>query len=162
MTEPIAVFLSSVAESRRVPLAKWTAILEPYLDDRQEILFIGSRQDRHDSEALIKQLSRPGVADVCGQTTLRQAMALISRCRGALATDSGLGHIAANLGVRTISIFGSGDPAETRPIGPRAGVVSKPVHCSPCRKNACPNRDEPLLCLNAVPARAVWESYNAL
>ncbi len=82
LTEPTAVLLSSVAESRRVPLAKWTAILEPYLDDRQEIIFIGSRQDRPDSEALVKQLGRPGGVTICGQTTLRQAMALISRCRG--------------------------------------------------------------------------------
>ena len=162
LTEPTAVFLSSVAESRRVPLAKWTAILEPHFDDRQEIIFIGSRQDRPDSEALVKQLGRPGVVTVCGQTTLRQAMALISRCRGALATDSGLGHIAANLGIRTISIFGAGDPEITRPLGPRAAVISEAVHCSPCHKNVCHNRDEPLLCLNAVPAKAVWESYHAL
>ena len=162
LTEPMAVFLSSVAESRRVPLAKWTAILEPHFDDRREILFIGSRQDRPDSEALVKQLSRPSVVTVCGQTTLRQAMALISKCRGALATDSGLGHIAANLGIRTISIFGAGDPEITRPLGPRAAVISEAVHCSPCHKNVCHNRDEPLLCLNAVPAKAVWESYHAL
>ncbi len=41
-------------------------------------------------------------------------------------------------------------------------VISEAVHCSPCQKNACPNRDEPLLCLNAVPAKTVWESYYAL
>ncbi|UCH63015.1 MAG: lipopolysaccharide heptosyltransferase II [Fidelibacterota bacterium] len=162
LTEPIAVFISSVAESRRVPLAKWTEILEPYFDDHQEILFIGSQQDRPDTEVLVERLNRPGVVTVCGQTTLRQAMALISKCRGALATDSGLGHIAANLGIRTISIFGAGDPKVTRPLGSRAAVISEAVHCSPCRKNVCLNRDEPLLCLSVIPTKAVWESYHAL
>ncbi len=40
-------------------------------------------------------------------------------------------------------------------------VISEAVHCSPCHKNACPNRDEPLLCLNAIPAKTVRESYHA-
>jgi len=171
LTEPVAVLPSSVAESRRVPLAKWVAFLAPYLDARHEILFIGSQRDQPVSEALVQKLNRPvkgrafdrpAMATVCGQTTLRQAMALITRCQGALATDSGLGHIAANLGVKTVSIFGAGDPAITRPLGPRAGVVSKPVHCSPCLKNVCRNHDEPLLCLNATPDHAVWEAYHAL
>jgi len=177
LTEPVAVFPSSVAESRRVPLAKWEAFLAPYLDAHQEILFIGSRRDRPVSEALIQRLNRPGpgrtrssssvefgdaLVSVCGQITLRQAMALITRCQGALATDSGLGHIAANLGVKTISIFGAGDPTITRPLGPQAAVISKPVHCSPCLKNVCRNHDEPLLCLHSVPDDAVWEAYHAL
>ena len=42
-----------------------------------------------------------------------------------------------------------------------AAVISKAVHCSPCHKNACHNRDEPLLGLNAIPAKTVWESYHA-
>lgn len=171
LTEPVAVFPSSVGESRRVPLAKWEAFLAPFLDTQQEILFIGGRQDRPVSEALIHRLNRPvkgrafdrpAMATVCGQTTLRQTMALIALCRGALATDSGLGHIAANLGVRTISIFGAGDPDVTRPLGPRAAAISEPVHCSPCLKNVCRNRDEPLLCLHTIPDHTVWEAYHAL
>ena len=35
---------------------------------------------------------------VAGHYNLRESMALISMCNGAIATDSGLGHISANLG----------------------------------------------------------------
>ena len=161
---PVAVFPASVAESRTVPLAKWVEFLEPILDHQRELLFIGSRLDRPASEEIISRLKQRGLGKalvtVCGETSLRQSIALVSQCAGAIATDSGLGHIAANLSLKTISLFGAGNPAVTRPLGPRTKVVSQQVHCSGCQKNACRNQDEPLLCLQVIPARAVWEGYD--
>ncbi|MCH7858211.1 MAG: lipopolysaccharide heptosyltransferase II [Candidatus Marinimicrobia bacterium] len=163
LDRPLAVFPSSVAESRRVPLVKWVKFLTPHLEAGRQLLFIGSRQDRPASDNLIQRLGRTGaVATVCGETTLRQSIALMTQCEGAIASDSGLGHIAANLGLKTVSIFGAGDPDITRPLGSRAVVVAEPVHCSPCRRNICANREEPLLCLTAIDDLAIAKAYNAL
>lgn len=163
LERPLAVFPSSVAESRRVPLVKWVRFLTPHLEAGRQLLFIGSRQDRPASDDLIQRLGRSGaVATVCGETTLRQSIALIAQCEGAIASDSGLGHIAANLGLKTVSIFGAGDPDITRPLGPRTAVVAEPVHCSPCRRNTCSNREEPLLCLTAIDDHAIVKAYDAL
>ena len=162
MTRPLAVFASSSAESRRVPVEKWMGFLRPFQAEGRELLFIGSSRERSLSELLIENLGAPAPITVCGDYGLRQSIALISQCDGAVAADSGLGHIAANLGLKTISLFGAGDPQITRPIGPRARVVFQSVHCSPCQKNVCHNRDEPLLCLSAISGAAVWEAYHAL
>ena len=163
LDRPLAVFPSSVAESRRVPLVKWVKFLTPHLEAGRQLLFIGSRQDRPASDNLIQRLGRTGaVATVCGEITLRQSIALMAQCEGAIASDSGLGHIAANLGLKTVSIFGAGDPDITRPLGSRAVVVAEPVHCSPCRRNICANREEPLLCLTAINDLAIAKAYNAL
>jgi ADP-heptose:LPS heptosyltransferase len=51
-------------------------------------------------------------------------MALISMCNGALAADSGLGHISANLGIPTVSLFGAGDSDSTGPIGLKTRIVN--------------------------------------
>jgi ADP-heptose:LPS heptosyltransferase len=40
-----------------------------------------------------------------------------------VANDSGPGHLGAVIGVPTVSIFGSTDPARWRPLGPRVEVV---------------------------------------
>ncbi len=163
LERPLAVFPSSVAESRRVPLVKWVKFLTPHLEAGRQLLFIGSRQDRPASDDLIQRLGRTGaVATVCGETTLRQSIALMTQCEGAIASDSGLGHIAANLGLKTVSIFGAGDPDITHPLGPRTAVVAEPVHCSPCRRNTCHNREEPLLCLTAINDPAIVKAYDAL
>ena len=162
LTMPVAVFPASVAPSRQVPLEKWVGFLAPFVEAGKELLILGGPTDTPTCEALYGVLPGGSAISLCGRTTLRQSMAIIAHCDGALAADSGLGHIAANLGVKTVSVFGAGDAAETRPLGPRAGVVSQPVHCSPCRKNTCFNKEEPLLCIHAIPAPAIWEAYHNL
>ncbi|MCH7521785.1 MAG: glycosyltransferase family 9 protein, partial [Candidatus Marinimicrobia bacterium] len=87
LDRPLAVFPSSVAESRRVPLVKWVKFLTPHLEAGRQLLFIGSRQDRPASDNLIQRLGRTGaVATVCGETTLRQSIALMTQCEGAIAS----------------------------------------------------------------------------
>ncbi len=160
---PWTDFPARRAESRRGPCCRGVKFLRPHLEAGRQLLFIGSRQDRPASDNLIQRLGRTGaVATVCGETTLRQSIALMTQCEGAIASDSGLGHIAANLGLKTVSIFGAGDPDITRPLGSRAVVVAEPVHCSPCRRNICGNRVEPLLCLTAIDDPAIAKAYNAL
>ncbi len=53
------------------------------------------------------------LTDVCG---------LLSCADGFVGNDSGITHLAAGLGVRTIAVFGPSDPALYRPIGPAVTV----------------------------------------
>jgi len=54
------------------------------------------------------------LTDVCG---------LLSCADGFVGNDSGITHLAAGLGVRTIAVFGPSDPALYRPIGPAVTVL---------------------------------------
>lgn len=162
LTKPIAIFPSSVAASRRLPMEKWEKILDLAMDARHELLFIGGSADKVVGDSLVERLGGNGARSVCGNYSLRQSMALISRCEGAISTDTGLGHTAANLGLKTISLFGAGDPSRTAPLGPRTIVITENVYCSPCRKNVCQNFEEPLVCLTSIDPRKAWESYRSL
>ncbi|MEE9165882.1 MAG: lipopolysaccharide heptosyltransferase II [Candidatus Neomarinimicrobiota bacterium] len=162
LTKPIAVFPSSVAPSRRVPMEKWEKILDLAIDAGHLLLFIGGSADKVVGDSLIERLGGNGARSVCGNYSLRQSIALISKCDGAISTDTGLGHIAANLGLKTISLFGAGDPSRTAPLGSRTIVITENVYCSPCRKNVCENSEEPLICLKSIDASKVWESYLSL
>ena len=64
-------------------------------------------------------------------------MILISLCKYALATDSGLGHISSIIGVPTISFFGANRSMVTGPIGEYSILIDKSHRCKPCRKNIC-------------------------
>jgi heptosyltransferase-2 len=55
-----------------------------------------------------------------------------------LTNDTGTMHLAAHLGVPTVAIFGSTEPALTGPIGGFHEVLRHKVECSPCFLRTCP------------------------
>jgi heptosyltransferase-1 len=73
------------------------------------------------------------IARAIGQAVVPQRMAidalaeLLSNAKGVVGLDTGLTHLAAALGVRTIGIYGASDPALTGIYGaPRAKNVGAP------------------------------------
>ena len=53
--------------------------------------------------------------NLCGKTSLREAISLIDQCRLFITNDSGLMHVAAALNIPQIAIFGSTDHTTTSP-----------------------------------------------
>jgi heptosyltransferase II len=100
-------------------------------------VIFGGPNDR-ELGAYIMKMMKTFAVDLSGKTTLKEAMAIIARCRLFLTNDSGLMHIAAALNVPQIAIFGSTDFAATGPWNPRARIVRSIVNCSPCLKQQCP------------------------
>jgi heptosyltransferase-2 len=76
--------------------------------------------------------------NLVGQTTLSQLIQELSRCRALLTNDTGTMHLAAHLGVPTIALFGSTEPALTGPLGAGHTVIRHHVECSPCFLRECP------------------------
>jgi len=159
MVDAIAFSPFSVATSRTIPQRHALKILEPTTDP---ILIFGGKGDKIAGSTIEDASQGRKVRSIAGQYSLRQSMALIAQCKGAIAADSGLGHISANLGVPTVSLFGAADPNSTSPIGPKTSVINKHVHCSPCLKNTCHNRIEPLLCLETIQTDTVWSALDGL
>ena len=58
---------------------------------------------------------------------------------GVLWNDVGMSiWLAGALGIPTVAIFGSTNPATTSPVGEKSVVIHRDVACSPCLKPACP------------------------
>ena len=157
--KPIAFFPFSVASSRSIPQIKALEIVEK---TTEPIVVFGGKGDQERAEILVSVSQKKNIVTVAGHYNLRESMALISECKGAIASDSGLGHISLNLGVPTVSLFGAGDSDITRPLGAISRIINENVECSPCLKNKCDNRDDPLLCLNEVRPDLPWEVLNEL
>ena len=87
----------------------------------QAIFLLGpTEMERFDKEKLsaIRETA-PCVSDL----SLNQVTQLLSLCDGFVGNDSGITHLAANLGLRTVALFGPTDPDVYRPIGPDVTVV---------------------------------------
>ena len=90
-----------------------------------------------------------------GKTTLREAIALLDRCRLLVTNDSGLMHIAAALHCPQVAIFGPTNPVTTGPLDARAKVIYEPIECSPCLKRECPLQHHN--CMELISVERVFE-----
>lgn len=75
--------------------------------------------------------------DLTGKTSLNELFALIERFNLLLTCDSAAMHIASDLGVKVVAIFGPTDPEEYGPKGDKDIVIRRNLKCSPCKKAQC-------------------------
>jgi len=109
--------------------------------------------------AKISHLMHTNPVNLCGKTTLGQAMALIKRCNFFLTNDSGLMHVAAAFNIPMVAIFGPTDHVVTSPVDRNARIVRNSVDCSPCLKEVCPLDHR---CMLSIEPEEVWEQMEAL
>ncbi len=72
-----------------------------------------------------------------GAVSVREMMALIAASDLFIGNNSGPLHVAAALGVPTLSVMGPSDPLRFAPRGPADRVLRKDLPCSPCQRARC-------------------------
>ena len=100
---------------------------------------------------------------IAGRLGLRATAETIAAAGVVVANDSGLGHLAAALGVPTVLIFGPTPHHALGPMPPNVTIVRAGLPCEPCwftgtRWQACRSRID---CLRAVDVDAVATAVTA-
>ena len=126
-----------------------------------EVWVIGSGKD-FDAGETIAQGVGDGVRNLCGHTTLGDAVDLLAMCEAAVTNDSGLMHVAAALEVPLVAIFGSSTPDHTPPLADpeRVALLYLALDCSPCFKRSCPLGH--LRCLTDITPARVLDALTGL
>jgi heptosyltransferase II len=144
--------------AKRWPAERFAAVAERLqAASPARIVLVGEACDAATAQAV--RSAFPAALDVTGATDLGTLVGLLAAAQGVLANDSGTMHVAAALGRPVVGIFGSSNPAWTRPLGPRAVAMSNPVICSPCYRSDC-NRD--FACMLGLAPEAVASRLLAL
>jgi heptosyltransferase-2 len=137
--------------AKRWPLENFEALGLEFLRRGFRLVILGAPNDIPLAAQLAEKL--PGARNLAGQTTLAEFMAVLAACRFVVSNDSGAMHLASALGVPTVAIFGSTEPAMTGPLGPRTAVLRHHVPCSPCFLRECPID---FACMNSItPAKVL-------
>ncbi len=128
------------------------------------ILLLGTEPERERIEAVIVPLGeeQQRILNLAGRFSLREALVIISLCKGFISNDSGLMHAAAAMRVPTLGIFGPTEPHKTSPLvgdGKKVKVLHHPVECSPCTHRQCPIDHR---CMTAVTVEEAWRALREL
>ena len=125
--------------AKRWPLERFAAVVNQISAQHAQFRWqlFGAPGEKAMGEKLSAMLQAPH-ENLVGKTRLSELIAKLRGCQLLLTNDTGTMHLAAALGIPTVSIFGSTCPIETGPLGERHTVIQHKVPCSPCFERECP------------------------
>lgn len=133
----IGLFPGSNASARRWPADRFGQVARRLLGRGTRVVVLGGAGERHLTAAVAAEA--PGALDLGGETDLMGLAAILSMCHLVVTNDTGPMHLAAAVGVPTVTLWGSSDPREVCPPGPQhVRVTGADLPCKPCFKNTCP------------------------
>lgn len=127
--------------AKQWPAKHFSGLANIYLEQDWQLLIMGSDADKNIAEAIVhlipsKYLS--SVFNLCGKTTLSDAIDLLATADLVVSNDSGLMHIAAALQKNLMVIYGPTSPSFTPPLASNSQTVQLNVDCGPCFQKSCP------------------------
>ncbi len=123
--------------AKRWPPSYFAELARALTANGDSVWLVGSAKDAPIGDDIVR-LSDGACLNLCGKTSLDQAIDVLASVRLAITNDSGLMHVAAAVGTPLIAIYGSSTPEHTPPMSPRAVIAKLDMPCSPCFERTCP------------------------
>ena len=148
---------------KRWPKEKYIEFVKLILKEKKNaaILLFGGKNDVELNESIVKETDKIRTYNLAGKTTIKQAAALMKKCKVFVTHDSGTMHIAAAVKAPLIVLFGATNPKRFAPRG--STVIKREINCSPCYDiNGNYNKDcKNVECMN-ISAEKVYERVKSL
>lgn len=102
----------------------------------------------------------PDNSKLAPKTSIREMVALISKCKAVIANDSGPMHLSAAIGIPTIGIFGPTNPYAHGPFCKNCyWVRNENLECIQCNLRECPKNHE---CMKELNPQLVIEKLRLI
>lgn len=133
--DTVMMFHGTTWDTKHLPEGIWREIIDQACDDGYRVkLTWGNELERQRAERLAQGHVDVTVID---RSTLTELAQTISGIAGSIAVDTGLGHMAAALGVPCVSVYGSTNARLTGAIGKHQTLIQSVYPCSPCMNKQC-------------------------
>ncbi|HEX6733930.1 MAG TPA: lipopolysaccharide heptosyltransferase II [Azonexus sp.] len=123
--------------AKRWPAAHFATLAKALAARGNAVWLFGSPKDHAVAEKIC-QLAPGCCRNLCGATSLGQAVDLLAMADMVVCNDSGLMHVAAALDRPIVALYGSSSPGFTPPLSEQADILSLKLECSPCFERQCP------------------------
>lgn len=127
--------------AKQWPEQHYAEVAAQYLQLGYQVWVMGSARDHAIGETIRVQLPlslQANCRNLCGSTTLGEAVDLMAAAAAVVSNDSGLMHVAAALGRPLVVVYGSTSAGFTPPLADRVQTLSLQLPCSPCFQRVCP------------------------
>lgn len=155
----VFLFHGTTWATKHLPDRVWRELAELIIDDGYKVaLCWGNEKEKYRAERIAKGLNH---AEVLAKSNLTDLKKRLSKASGAIAVDTGLGHLAAGLGLPCISIYGSTNSKLTGALGENQTWMQSSYPCSPCMLKSCPKITEQVNdppCYQEMGASEIWQS----
>jgi heptosyltransferase II len=156
-TEPILALCpgAEFGAAKRWPVEHFAKLARRYRQEGGQVWLFGSEKDKTIASEICN-IAACDAVNLCGNTSLSEAIDLLALANCVVSNDSGLMHVAAALNKPVIAIYGSSDPGFTPPLIPSAKILYLKLPCSPCFKRECPLGHSQ--CLTSITPELVWSA----
>jgi heptosyltransferase II len=145
--------------AKQWPIERYAAVAGRLTAAGLEVWVLGSAKERTLGDVIASAAATGRVRNLCGETTLEDAVDLLSASRVSVTNDSGLMHVAAAVGSHVVAIYGSSSPGFTPALTSAKTVLYAGLDCSPCFQRTCPLQH--LRCLRDISVDAVVDAVTA-
>jgi heptosyltransferase-2 len=139
VSRPVAALCpgAEYGPAKRWPTAYFAELAKRFVARGFSVWIVGSGKEQGIGEEIVR-LSGGACVNLCGATTLDEAIDVLASCVIVVSNDSGLMHVAAALGRRVVALYGSSTPSYTPPLSHSAAILWLGLSCSPCFRRECP------------------------
>lgn len=142
---------------KRWPAERFSELGRRLLSEGVSVVVTGTEGER----SLVCAACPPGGAALAGRTTPQELAALFERCALVVGNNSGPVHLAAALGIPTVSFSGGVHMTHWRPQGDLARVILRDENCRESACRTCPDKGR--RCLGRIaPDRVLAETLTIL
>jgi len=156
---PIMLFHGTTWPTKHLPDQTWKELADlAYQAGYQVNVVWGNKQEEARANWIASNCQNVDVLPKMSLTELAQVLASAS---GAIAVDTGLGHLAAALSVPCVSVYGSTDATLTGAVGENQLHRQSSYSCSPCLLKTCPKLTEAVTsppCYVSLDAITLWQT----
>lgn len=137
--------------AKRWPGERFREAARELLDEGYQIWILGGPEDAETGRSISSLCGE--IINLAGETSLAEAVEILSAASVAVCNDTGLMHAAAALGLPLVVLYGSTTPDFTPPLTDRSQLLMQQLACRPCFERVCPLGHT--RCLTEIPASRV-------
>ncbi len=124
------------------------------------IVLLGAAADGDLVQSVLQHMRHPERAfSLAGQMRFAELPGVLRRLDLYIGNDSGPGHLAASLGIPTLTLLASASqPVVWAPSGPSVVTVRRALACAPCHLTDLANCPHGHACMRSLSVDSAWEA----